>query len=230
MCKREFLPDENIKFHMIFIHGVYSDGSGFEKIYQYFDNLIDDKNINIEEWDSIDEFHRKSGNVKISSIKYGRLLLSLGRIPFVRNLITHIIVSRLQAYTYRYPNAKTMVFAHSFGTWALAESIEKFSHHFRINYVVLLGSVIKRGFDWSRFPFIQNVYNFIGKKDIVVLSSALWGTGWSGRYGFKNHSANLTEYTKDWGHTDYSKNPEQFYDLVNNIYTNVQGKMSDLNC
>ena len=222
MCNRDFTLDENVKLHMIFIHGIYSKGEGLDKISEYFEDVMDKENVNTESWDSIDDFHQKCGDIKLSSIKYGKLLISLGRIPFVRNLITHIIASRLQAYTYKYPNAKTVVFAHSFGTWALSQAIETLSHHFRIDYIVLFGSVIKRDFDWAKFPFIQNVFNFVGVKDKVVLMSMFWGTGWSGRYGFSKVSFNLTEIPRNWGHTDYSKNPQHFLDIVNDIYCKVK--------
>ena len=130
------------------------------------------------------------------------------------------MAARLAANTYKYPNAKTLIIAHSFGTWAIAEAIKTLFNEFRIDYLILLGSVIKRGFRWDKYPI--KVFNFIGKKDTVVLYSVLWGTGWSGRYGFKKDivlaaNSNVQEYIKDWGHSDYPKAFEEFVRIIKAI-------------
>src|SRR3972149_3415775 len=157
-----------ILLNIVSVHGVYSSGDDLTTICE---QVTGDIGLPLNK-------------IKVSAINYGVLLLTLERIPFVRNLIAMIIANRLAACSYKYPNALTMVISHSFGTWATCEALRKWSEEFRMNALVLFGSVVSRNFDFSKFPDVE-VHNIIGKKDIVVLSGALWGTSWSGIFGFK---------------------------------------------
>jgi hypothetical protein len=199
-----------VGLNIVMVHGVLSDGKDFDEMAKKF--ASDDRLKNVK--------------IKVSVVKYGKLLLSVGRIPFVRKLVSRYIAARLAACTYKYPNAKTVVLAHSFGTWAVAHAIKELYKEFRLDMLILAGSVIPRNFPWHKYGLWVN--NFVGRKDFVVFMSALWGTGWSGRFGFKRtrmaekvfsckgYSAcdNLSEYYRDWGHTDYRKGYDEYVGLI----------------
>lgn len=187
-----------VDLNLVMVHGVWSDGSAFDEMAEKFKN---------------DERLKKI-NIKVSVIKYGKLLLSVGRIPFVRKLVSDYVAARLAACTYKYPKAKTIVLAHSFGTWATAQAIKDLFLEFRLNLAILVGSVVPRDFNW--FDYDIDIHNFVGKRDSVVLSSALWGTGWSGRFGFDNDtvSDNVTQYFMNWDHDDYPKGYDQYVEII----------------
>lgn len=190
-----------IELNLIFIHGVWSNGNVFDELAERFSR--DDR--------------LKGIKMKVSVIKYGRLLLSVGRIPFVRTLVSNYIASRLATCTYKYPNAKTVIFAHSFGTWATAQAVRDLFREFRLHMAILVGSVVPRKFDWSCYEL--GVHNFVGKRDIVVLSSALWGTGWSGRFGFKPSDGtqmpgNVTQHYMCWDHNDYPNGYDDYVKII----------------
>lgn len=194
--KNKVHPD--VDLNLVMVHGVWSDGSAFDEMAEKFKS---DERL-------------KGIRLKVSVVKYGKLLLSVGRIPFVRNLVSDYVASRLATCSYKYPKAKTMVLAHSFGTWATAQAVKDLFPEFRLNAAILVGSVIPRNFDW--LPYDIQVHNFVGKKDSVVLSSALWGTGWSGRFGFDNDTAldNVTQYFMDWDHNDYPRGYNQYVEII----------------
>lgn len=193
--------------NIIMVHGALSDGNDFDELAKKF--VSDDRLKNVK--------------TKVSVVKYGRLLLSVGCIPFVRKLVSRYIAARLATCTYKYPNAKTVVLAHSFGTWAVAHAIRELYSEFRLDVLILAGSVVPRNFPWHKYGLRVN--NFVGRKDWVVFMSALWGTGWSGRLGFKRMRiagkvfsrrdySNLLEYYSDWGHADYPKGYEEYVRLI----------------
>ena len=198
----------DVALNIVMVHGVLSDGNDFDELAKKF----------------VSDARLKNVKTKVSVIKYGKLLLSVGRIPFVRKLVSRYIAARLAACTYKYPNAKTVVLAHSFGTWAVAHAIKELYNEFRLDMLILVGSVIPRNFNWS--PYGIQVNNFVGNNDWVVLSSALWGTGWSGRFGFKR--ARIVRYLpgeiclcrdynncyREWGHADYLKGYDEYVSLI----------------
>jgi hypothetical protein len=73
----------------------------------------------------------------------------------------------------------------------------------RIGMIILAGSVIKRKFDWSRYPNIS-IVNIVATRDWVsFISKWTYGMGSSGVWGFKRGYANLIEYKFKMGHTGY---------------------------
>lgn len=200
MFDKKIYPD--ILLNIVSIHGVYSDG---EDLLNLCDLISGNTGI-------------PTDKIKVSSIDYGTLLLTLERIPFVRNLIAMVVANRLAACSYKYPNAKTIVLAHSFGTYAIGEAIRKWYEEFRVNCLILFGSVINRKFDFSKYSDLE-VYNFIGKKDFVVLSGLLWGTGASGIFGFKKEQSNVKQIKTNWGHGGYKESFPQLYGIISDFIT-----------
>lgn len=205
MAKNKVYPE--IDLNIVMVHGVLSDGNDFDVMAKKF----------------IADARLKNVKTKVSVIKYGKLFLHVGRIPFVRKLVSRYIAARLATCTYKYPNAKTVVLAHSFGTWVVAHAIKELYAEFRVDMLILVGSVVPVNFNWNKYAVWVN--NFIGTKDWVVLVSALWGTGQSGRFGFRqartsskvfscrNHN-NLSEYYREWGHADYPKGYDEYVGLI----------------
>jgi len=202
MFTKKLYPE--ILLNIVSVHGVYSKGGDLATLCE---QVSGDVGLSAD-------------RVKVSTIDYGVLLLILERMPFVRNLIAMIVANRLAACSYKYPNAKTVVVAHSFGTWATCEALRKWGEEFRMNALVLFGSVVSRNFDFSKFPDVE-VHNIIGKKDIVVLSGALWGTGWSGIFGFKKDykhiNDNLIEIKISKGHSGYKESYSHLYNIIRNF-------------
>lgn len=199
-----------VGLNIVMVHGALSNGDDFDELARRI--ALDPRLV--------------SAKARVSVVKYGKLLLSVGYIPFVKRLVGMYIASRLATCTYKYPNAKTVVFAHSFGTWAVAYAIKELYKEFRLDMLILAGSVIPRSYAWHRYGLWVN--NFVGIKDWVVLMSPLWGTGWSGRFGFKRTRVarkvfsgrdysvcdNLSEYYRDWKHGDYNKGYDEYIGLI----------------
>lgn len=67
-----------------------------------------------------------------------------------------------------FPTAKISFIGHSNGTYIAARSLE-LCPAIEFDNVVFAGSVVKRGFRWSRFPGrVRRILNFVGSKDGVV--------------------------------------------------------------
>lgn len=137
---------------------------------------------------------------------------------FQREALVEILDSRLENVARRYPEDILILLVHSNATRAFKGVLVKGNYRlYRLNQVFLFGSIIKRGFDWSKYPALK-VYNFVGSRDKVVLFGALYRNGWSGRYGFYELANNLTQYfMDDWGHTSYASDPKTVDMVVGNI-------------
>jgi hypothetical protein len=194
----------DISLIFFFVGGVHSTGSGMDFLSNRF---------------QVSSFlkHRRC---VYHVCNYGRLFLWVGRIPFVRNIVAKYVYKDIEGLCMTYKKAKVVVVAHSFGTWCIGRLLGKWYNtgfgKARIDLLILCGSVIKQSFDWSKFREID-VYNFVGKSDSVVFASPLWGTGWSGRYGFTQPTVNLSQYRKDWGHSDYVQGWWEFLNIIRNF-------------
>ncbi len=181
------------KINIITIHGIRSKGDVLEKT--AYDTL---KALPDEAY----------SNGMVTPIDYPRVLAVMHHVPWVRKVIEWGIARRLHEIALMYPDWEHVVMAHSNGSRALSRVLEtaRTKYHsirsyeaFKINKVVLFGSIIPRNYDWSRFPTIK-VINFVGQKDKAVLFSK----GWSGRYGFKNPANNVQQIWFKGGHSDYA--------------------------
>jgi hypothetical protein len=88
----------------------------------------------------------------------------------------------------RDPKCRPSVVAHSFGSWLVANLIDKYPQ-VRFDKVILMGSIVDRNFDWKKvidrgqINFLRNDY---GEKDIWPRAAGLFGykCGASGCLGF----------------------------------------------
>jgi hypothetical protein len=102
------------------------------------------------------------------------------------------------------------VFAHSFGTFVLAQVLLR-NPRFKFDRVILCGSIVPDSFHWDR---VQNqilstgdkrdaIINECGILDVwpVLASSATWGYGATGTYGFGVH--NVRDRYHAFRHSDF---------------------------
>jgi pimeloyl-ACP methyl ester carboxylesterase len=130
-------------------------------------------------------------------LKYGyfdlfRFLCPFG---FCRNGPIERLRKQLQGIRDDFPNCRLVVFAHSYGTYALSRILSE-NPRFTFNRVILCGSIVTETFDWDR---VQNqiltsagedkrdaIINECGIRDLwpVIAKSISWGYGATGTYGF----------------------------------------------
>ena len=96
----------------------------------------------------------------------------------------------------QYKGRRLIVFAHSYGTYALSRILLANSF-FKFDRIILCGSIIRDNFDWSRLQsqIIPDekrdaIINECGLRDVypVLAKSGSWGYGESGTYGFGDYN------------------------------------------
>lgn len=143
------------------------------------------------------------------NLRYTRLLTVVNTLPWVRTMTAKYIAARLDAIDSDYPFYKIIVIAHSNGTVALKKAMDmRYSRknwpEFAVDGLILLGSPIKRNYDWSQHPLTE-VINFISVNDKVVWLARFYGMGSAGRFGFKKRVDNLRQICVKWGHSGFMK-------------------------
>jgi pimeloyl-ACP methyl ester carboxylesterase len=130
-------------------------------------------------------------------LKYGYfdLLRFLCPFGFCRREPIERLRKQLQGIRDDFRDSRIVVFAHSYGTYALSRILSE-NPRFTFHRVILCGSIIKETFDWDR---VQNqiltspredkrnaIINECGIRDIwpVFAKSISWGYGATGTYGF----------------------------------------------
>lgn len=127
-------------------------------------------------------------------IKYGYFDLVKFLCPFgiCRNPPIEKLRKQIDGVRQQYKDSRLVVFAHSYGTYALARILLE-NPYFSFARIVLCGSIISEKFDWSRVEgqiLSSNkrdaIINECGIKDVwpVIARSASWGYGATGTFGF----------------------------------------------
>lgn len=184
------------------------------------DNLIDDEDIGQEKIDG------KVANW-VTTIDYGYLFASLCWTRFMKDLVSDYIAARLAINTYKYPNARKIVFAHSYGSYALALALLRYRETFSVHDLVFLGSVVDTRFPWNSLiekGYAENVFCFIGGRDWVqFFAYYLAGMGKSGRDGFSEVAQGKVRniMRKRWGHGGYSKGYGDFKNIILGEYEKI---------
>jgi hypothetical protein len=199
-------PDEHlrrntdIKFIVVTIHGQESDGANL---------LALTRRLKTEDVEG----------VMYINMRYPRLGTFVNCFKFSRQVVTKLVASELESICLKHPGWKVYVVAHSNGTRAVVNAIVKSRKRkkfprFSIDRLVLLGSVVKRGFKWSKYHDIS-VVNFVSSNDFIVLAARLfYGMGCSGKKGFKKESSNLEQIYTMHGHSRFLENYEMIRDAV----------------
>jgi len=133
-------------------------------------------------------------NVTVIPLKYGFFDIFRFLCPFgvCRDGPIDRVRRELEGIREDYRDARLVVFAHSFGTYILSRILVE-NPYFKLNRIVLCGSIIPEDFNWGR---VENqilaannrdaIINDCGLRDFwpVVARSASWGYGASGTFGF----------------------------------------------
>ncbi len=208
----------NIKRNIIFVHGIRSNNRVFETMR---DRLIGDPEIGGEK--------DKDGRAVnwVTTINYGYLFASLCWSRFMKHLVSDYIAARLAINTYKYPEARKIVFAHSYGSYALAQALLKYREEFIVDDLVFLGSVIDTHFPWNNTiesGYVKNAFCYIGGRDWVQFFAYYFaGMGKSGKYGFSETGNGKVRniIRKNWGHNGYEKGYDEFKKIILGKYDEI---------
>ncbi len=180
---------------LILFHGLYSTGANLSYLAQ-----------------KMSEHLQKLGyTVIIAEHDYPKLNVSMGYFNWSRDIVRDYMLKCLQLEHSENSEAYNIVLTHSNATWGISRVAGKYfskklwlsESPIHIDRLVLFGSTIKRKYDWGRYPQINSVINFVGKKDRVVWLSKIFKMGWSGRKGFKIQASNLKQIYRYWRHSDF---------------------------
>jgi formylglycine-generating enzyme required for sulfatase activity len=133
-------------------------------------------------------------NVTVIPLKYGYFDILRFWCPFriCRNGPIERLRQELEGIRENYRDARVVVFAHSYGTYALSQILLE-NPYFKFDRIILCGSIIRENFDWRR---VENqilspnkrdaIINECGLRDVwpVFARSASWGYGATGTFGF----------------------------------------------
>jgi pimeloyl-ACP methyl ester carboxylesterase len=147
-------------------------------------------------------------------IKYGYFDLLRFWCPFsiCRSGPIEKLRQQIEGVSKHYGDRPLIVFAHSYGTYALTRVILQ-NPYFRFDRIILCGSVVPGDFDWRavedqiRGTEKRNaIINECGTRDIwpVMAQSGTWGYGATGTYGFGTF--NVRDRFHNITHSEYFTN------------------------
>jgi hypothetical protein len=145
-------------------------------------------------------------------IKYGYFDLLRFLCPFCRSGPVEKLRQQLEGIANTYKDRPLIIFAHSFGTYALTRVIDE-NPFLRFDRIVLCGSVVPTTFDWRKVQEQVRgaekrnaIVNECGTRDIwpVLAKSVTWGYGATGTYGFGTF--NVRDRFHDIAHSDFFTN------------------------
>ncbi len=131
----------------------------------------------------------RSAGFKVELTDYGRFgsLRFLLPVRFFKTWAAARVARDIRAAMAYHKVTTVSIIAHSFGTFIIAEILEK---RFDINFghIIFCGSVVESGFPFERHAtrFEGAVVNEVGTHDIwpILADSATWGYGPTGAFGF----------------------------------------------
>jgi pimeloyl-ACP methyl ester carboxylesterase len=131
---------------------------------------------------------------RVIPLKYGYFDTLRFLCPFgvCRNGPVERLRKQIEGIRDQYPDHRVILFAHSFGTYALSRILME-NPHFKFDRIILCGSIIPENYDWSRVGSQiraeerrEAIINDCGTRDVwpVLAKAVTWGYGASGTYGF----------------------------------------------
>lgn len=189
--------NDKVKVVVVSIHGIMTKGKNLHRVMEKIRQDIPDAHY--------------------TEVKYGYTNALLNYLPWARNIVRDYIAFRISCLSYKYRNAKIIIIAHSNGTYALGNALERWYENggMKIGLIILVGSVIKRKFNWGRYHNIS-VINIVATRDwISLISKWVYGMGQSGLKGFAYNFTNLIEYRFKMSHTGYIT--KAIYVITNSI-------------
>lgn len=177
---RDFI---NTEVALVTIHGIRTFGEWQERVF----NLL----------------YEKNNNVSRLNYEYGYFSSLSFLIPPLRKKAVDNLYKQLVEWLSEHDAKKFYLVAHSFGTYILAEAIERIikdNRSINIECVILCGSVLKSSYDWNRVRGSRNfkIINECGTNDFILWLSNVFalGLGMAGKTGFNwiNSDLQLNRY------------------------------------
>lgn len=169
--------------------------------------------------ENLDKLCRENEEIVNKSYKYVHKSFIKIVFPRWRNKFVEKFKRDIQLLFREHPDCDFYFFAHSFGTFIVAEALRSssFVNTPNIKMVVLAGSVLKRDYQWDqirRDHNIQQIINDCGTRDLALPAAHLFGKGLgmagrSGFYSFRDDKV-LNRYF-DGGHSFFEKT-KNFYE------------------
>ncbi len=140
------------------------------------------------------------------AIDYGYLMAIGLLIPGFRRKYLPWFNEKYNEIVTRHQIDRPSVIAHSFGTYIVVYSMQKFQ--LRFDRMILCGCIVKRNFNWPRFESLVNqVLNDYGGKDYWawINEFVVWQGGSAGVYGFSVpwKGRLIQQENPDFEHSDY---------------------------
>jgi pimeloyl-ACP methyl ester carboxylesterase len=186
--------DIRVKLVVVAVHGVESRGDWLSGATRYFTGIDD---------------------IKYVCHAYGRFPFWKAAWPGARQGAVDEFCDTLRQVGRDYPCAQIAIVAHSFGTYLVAEALNRRTANVR--RVVLCGSIIDTAFDWPGLMaagILGDVRNETAGRDWVVkvfrslrIRAMVPGAGPSGVDGF---SAGVVEqqHFEEYGHNSFTSSPD----------------------
>lgn len=150
------------------------------------------------------------GSLPFHSYKFGVFSVPAFFIPFMRKREVKRLTVNLQRIFEQSPDAKFIIFCHSFGTYLVAHALRALclsNREIPVNALVTAGSVLRSNYDWSylRSRGIRLVNDCADHDYVLYLSQAfVVGCGMAGKVGFYGtHDGGQTNRYFLGGHSSY---------------------------
>lgn len=150
-------------------------------------------------------------------LDYGNFLAIEMLLPYCRRKRIEWYFREYTKLADKYSDRQISIIAHSFGTYLVARSLEKYIAHIKYDVIIFCGAIVRRDYPWHNIHaggHINQVLNQYGGKDLwaTIVAYFVGDSGQSGRYGFQNAPACLTQsFHPEYRHSDYF-HPRNFKD------------------
>lgn len=193
-----------VQLHIMTAHGANSDNWWGRHFFEYlFKKYPENFEKNLWHFTPID---------------YGKLWTFVCWLPFLKNLMIQYIGRTLAYFQLKYPGAKRVMLAHSYGAFAASEAL-KIYRELKIDLLILTGSVAYENTPWTSIietGGVGKVYNFIAEKDFFPPLAGCFGLGRSGKKGFSDIANGRVQNIKrsEFDHDDFLKNFSRFEKII----------------
>lgn len=178
---------ERVKELTICIHGVWSDGDGFDPL--------------VSELHQDDAFPYRTHRVKVydHGVTMPWHTWSEGNREKLADAIGGYYHKQLRKYPYV---ERVNVLAHSYGSWGITHYLRNVeATEANLDTLITVGSVVPKDYPWRRVikekEMVDKVFNFISRHDMVSGMGWLTGLGTGGDYFWSNLFGQDVGYEQD---------------------------------
>jgi pimeloyl-ACP methyl ester carboxylesterase len=140
---------------------------------------------------------------------YGNFFAIQLLIPYFRRKRIEWFFHEYSRIAEKHSGRPISIVAHSFGTYLVARSLDKYRDHIRYDRIIFCGSIVNRDFPWGDLSAgrrVNYVLNEFGHMDVWawVCAFVVSDAGQAGRYGFTSTDSCLTQREhREHRHSDY---------------------------